>query len=256
MLNKILVIAEGPDDKWLVNRLFETYVKKPVEIVTFSTDIYQLIELYEKTGEDYNDLDIQTLLLENKKGLSPSDKIKLKNSYTDRFLIFDYDRQASRLLEPLPLLEKFLIHFHDSTDMGKLYINYPMLESFRHLNKEKLLANMTDPEFDGRTFSEDDLRKSIGMKKAAYKTRVSTEGYSGKRFSKTQLDIVISQNLCKISKLLNLDIGNIFEQESMIQLLKIQSVNYTEKGKGYVVNTAVTLIPEMYPATFSFIPCK
>ena len=46
-------------------------------------------------------------------------------------LIFDYERHDPYFSEDK--INKLQLYFRDSTDAGKLYINYPMLESYQHL---------------------------------------------------------------------------------------------------------------------------
>lgn len=53
--------------------------------------------------------------------------------YTDIYLIFDFDSHYHKF-NPENLID-MIGFFVDSTDKGKLYINYPMLESYRHIKK-------------------------------------------------------------------------------------------------------------------------
>lgn len=60
--------------------------------------------------------------------------------YTDVALIFDFDPQDNRF-DPL-LLKKLQSVYNESTELGQLYINYPMLESycdFRYLGDYSFL---------------------------------------------------------------------------------------------------------------------
>lgn len=60
--------------------------------------------------------------------------------YTDVALIFDFDPQDNRF-DPL-LLKKLQSIYNESTELGQLYINYPMLESycdFRYLGDYSFL---------------------------------------------------------------------------------------------------------------------
>ena len=43
-------------------------------------------------------------------------------------------------------------YFVESTDMGKLYLNYPMIEAFYHM------SNIPDPEYNGRVATLAELR--------------------------------------------------------------------------------------------------
>ena len=59
----------------------------------------------------------------------------IRNSdISEIFLFFDYDFQNSQLSldEINRRVEEMLTLFDDETDNGKLYINYPMIESIRY----------------------------------------------------------------------------------------------------------------------------
>lgn len=60
-----------------------------------------------------------------------SDSLRYKDDFTNIFLVFDYERHDPKFSEKKILnMQK---KFSDTTDMGKLYINYPMIESYQHL---------------------------------------------------------------------------------------------------------------------------
>ena len=54
-------------------------------------------------------------------------------SFTDIILIFDYERQDTYFTEKK--IADMQSYFSDTTDMGKLYINFPMLESYKDFEK-------------------------------------------------------------------------------------------------------------------------
>ena len=58
-------------------------------------------------------------------------KKKFNINYSDIILIFDFDPQDD--LFTSKKIEEMLEYFKESSDMGKLYINYPMVESFYHM---------------------------------------------------------------------------------------------------------------------------
>ena len=65
----------------------------------------------------------------------------MRNSdISEIFLFFDYDFQNSQLSldEINRRVEKMLTLFDDETDNGKLYINYPMIESIRYTRDKYL----------------------------------------------------------------------------------------------------------------------
>ena len=57
--------------------------------------------------------------------------IYYRNDFTNIVLVFDYERHDPAFSEEKILEMQHC--FEDSTDMGKLYLNYPMIESYLHL---------------------------------------------------------------------------------------------------------------------------
>ena len=49
MSKKVLVIAEGANDKKIIGRIFSAY-EKNIEVFTFKMDVYQLFAIYDKQG--------------------------------------------------------------------------------------------------------------------------------------------------------------------------------------------------------------
>ncbi|MCL2510161.1 MAG: hypothetical protein FWF07_03685, partial [Methanomassiliicoccaceae archaeon] len=111
-----------------------------VEIYSYRTNIHVLIgELFNGNQLD-EDIDLLQHLIsrENDK----TEKEKLQRRFTDVFLIFDMDMHDERA--DTGRLETMLKVFNDSANNGKLYINYPMMESYRHLR------SLNDEEFKDR----------------------------------------------------------------------------------------------------------
>lgn len=80
-------------------------------------------------------------------------------------------------------------YFVESSDMGKLYLNYPMVEAYYHMK------SIPDPEFDSYTVSLEELTGHT------YKGRVNRENrdHDYRKFgvNKKENDIVIRQNIAK-----------------------------------------------------------
>ncbi len=80
-------------------------------------------------------------------------------------------------------------HFVESSDMGKLYLNYPMVEAFYHM------SDIPDAAFLERIATLQELTAGT------YKTRVNQENRNGDytKFATTkeECSIVIAQNLQK-----------------------------------------------------------
>ena len=80
-------------------------------------------------------------------------------------------------------------YFVESSDMGKLYINYPMVEAFYHM------ASIPDPNFNTYYATLDELLAGT------YKARVNKENrnHDYRKFATTkeECNIVIKQNISK-----------------------------------------------------------
>lgn len=152
------------------------------KIVSYNTNIYSLYdEMF--NGNDPEDMDILQTLKSRAK--DPEQRKVFDDMYTDILLVFDLDMQDARF-SPTHLLE-MQRYFAESSDMGKLYINYPMVESFYHM------GSFPDPEYMCRKVGVSELRD--------YKQRVNreTKGRDYRKYAATQMDwiYVIEQNLQK-----------------------------------------------------------
>ena len=82
MSKKVLVIAEGANDKKIIGRIFSAY-EKNIEVFTFKMDVYQLFAIYDKQGADFSELDIQNTLI-NELKLTPKERDILLNKYVGK----------------------------------------------------------------------------------------------------------------------------------------------------------------------------
>lgn len=241
---RMLLITEGDKEKLLFSRLYRLYGEVDVDIVVFKTNIYFLYTLFEKYKQDYADLDLRTVLLENLKSLKHKERQILEDDrYSDILLVFDFDPHDPVYTQDRII--KMLNHFNDPTDPGKLYINYPMIESFYHLNKEAVLAKIEDPGFRSRKFNLKNITN--------YKNIVNAEGFQfDRRFDRDIFTNVILQHLKKGADLVKCSTSDMHTQQSLAKLLSIECDLIQGKDKeGFVVNTSSYIFPELYPKAFS-----
>jgi hypothetical protein len=184
--SKILVLVEGKKtDYKLMQHLLHIYgISESHEIVSYNTNIYTLYQEMFSDG-DPAAVDILQNLKEHEK--DPSKKELFNARYSDILLIFDMDPQDP-LFSP-EKLSQMLAYFVESSDMGKLYLNYPMVEAFYHMK------SIPDTEYNGYIASLDELRHRT------YKTRVAQENrnhdYRKFAVTKNECNTVISQNVEK-----------------------------------------------------------
>lgn len=189
----ILIIVEGSKtEPNFFNRLSDVFGLK-FDIYCLETNIYSL---YKKMKEiDFNG-DIKDILSE----IHPDKKEMLSKKFAYTYLIFDCDAHHSKkdesrtqeeiVLDNLAKLSEMVNYFVDETDpsIGKLYINYPMMESYR----------------DCDTFFEDgySLAKVSIEELSTYKNRVAKKKLSSRhidKYTKEQFSLLILQNLYKLN---------------------------------------------------------
>lgn len=157
---KILVLVEGAKtDVALMERLFSIYqIDFKYEIVSYCTNIYTLYkEMFEDNDPD--DMDLLQLLKSREPDLVK--KTLFDESYSDIFLIFDLDPHDFGFTpEKIRHMAKYFV---ESSDVGKLYINYPMVEAFYHMT--------SIPDLNFNTYNATPNELSAGT----YKARVNRE---------------------------------------------------------------------------------
>lgn len=129
-----LLIVEGNHEK---NKLFQLIFRSFPELSIcmddvwiYGTNIYVLYdEIVKAYGENWceDDIDLPLLISTQKDGPK-----RYKDDFTNIFLVFDYERHDPNFSEQK--IHGLQAYFADATDSGKLYINYPMIESYQHLD--------------------------------------------------------------------------------------------------------------------------
>ena len=135
----ILFVFEGKDDKTYfesVNRLFFPE-KHDTFVCTYNSNIYSLYTKLKEHDALNGAFEVDTVSVLKEILLEKGDET-LKGIREDEvseiYLFFDYDFQenARTLEENNKRLSEMLKFFTDETENGKLYINYPMVESLRY----------------------------------------------------------------------------------------------------------------------------
>lgn len=129
-----LLIVEGKHEKnELLGLLLKSYPEIDIEledIIIYKTNIYQLYDsIVNKYDEDWFDTDVDLPFIVSEK-LNMNETLH-KVDFMNILLIFDYERHDPFFSEEK--INHLQQYFQDSTDVGKLYINYPMVESYQHL---------------------------------------------------------------------------------------------------------------------------
>lgn len=169
--NQTLLIVEGNHEKnelfWLIFKCFPEINIDMDNVWIYGTNIYLLYEdIVKEYGADWasEEMDIDLPFVISKK--QTPDDLRYKDDFTNIILVFDYERHDTNFSERKIL--DMQSSFSDTTDMGKLYINYPMIESYQHLR------TIPDPDFAERKIS---VSMQPGSK---YKELVGKESKIGK----------------------------------------------------------------------------
>jgi hypothetical protein len=184
---KILILVEGERrDFQLMEDVLDLYgIGADHQIVSYKTDIYFLYKNMFQGGEDPGDFDLIQHLKEHEKDVAK--KNLFDERYTDILLVFDFDPQSTMFSNDK--IVEMMDFFVESSDMGKLYLNYPMVESFYHMK------NIPDPDYNNYVATLDELNN------AGYKERVNRENrnHDYSKFAKLreECDTVIWQNINK-----------------------------------------------------------
>lgn len=131
-----LFIVEGDHEKnemiHLLLRIFPKINIKEEDILIYGTNIYMLYEDIEtEYTEEWDMVDVDLPYIVSKK--KKYEKTLNKDDFNNIVLIFDYERHDPNFSEEK--IAKLQYYFCDSTDVGKLYINYPMVEAYQHFDK-------------------------------------------------------------------------------------------------------------------------
>ena len=230
IISKILFICEGEKtEKKFCNLIIDKYFlkrQKQKEYVAYGTNIYGL---YEELSKD-NGLNIIELVKERalKKGDMYNYSKLSKGGYAEIYLIFDFDPHAPEYSQEK--LEEMVKFFDNETENGKLYINYPMMESFKHFTSL--------PDFNYNSYC---VKLNDCVKYKEYVSSISVINHFGS-IQEKDLRIIVNQNLDKYSYIYGTNLNNYklyLENFSQIKLLKLQNNNIESNNELFVLNTSV-----------------
>ena len=233
---KILVLVEGArTDTRLMERLLAIYnIDAKYEIVSYGTNIYTLYsEMFAEN--DPSKVDLLQLLKERES--DPNKKLIFDIAYTDILLIFDLEPHAPDFSPEK--IRRMAEYFVESSDMGKLYLNYPMVEAFYHM------SSIPDEQYNNRFATLEELQAGT------YKMRVNRENrnhdYSKFAADRDECNIVIQQNIDKARSITHEE--KVPEYlPGQANILTAQLALLTEERKVAVLSICPFFIPDYNPA--------
>lgn len=236
---RVLFICEGAiDEPAFINKLMaEAFPDFDFEIYTYRTNIHILADQLSSEYSDFDsgNTDIRLILSEMESDVDA--KNMLDRDYSDTILAFDFDPHHTA--PRFEIVRRMLSYYVDSTDMGKLYINYPMMQAFKHFK------SLPDTEYSTRK-----------AEPAGYKQLVDSESWCTaiRKYSYTAFVSIAVHNICKLSYLLS----GVYDLTSVDHYRKIQSKIVFDKevssfeltGEVSVLHTLILFIVDYNPAQF------
>lgn len=164
MSKKILLIVEGESDEpRFFRRLFKCcYRKAEYKFYPHRTNLHVLAQELVKNYPDFENDNIDIRLVLASIESDEDRKQVLKETYSDIYLVFDFEPHEKN--SHFEIIKRMLAFFNDSTLQGKLFINYPMMQSYKHF------SNLPDHTFDTKTVSLDEVGnyKSIVARESGF----------------------------------------------------------------------------------------
>lgn len=245
MNKKVLLIVEGVKAEPKLFKQIQKEFNFQFDIYCFGTNIYSLYKIME--DNDFN-MNIKDILSE----LHPEYANLLSNTFVYTYLIFDLDphhtkKDDSRTIEQIvgdniKIVERMADYFIDENDptVGKLYINYPMIESYKCCDSfftEKYKNEIVD------IYNLAKFKEYVGTKKLS-NTRID-------KYSKDDLIKLIIQNIFKLNyiyenKWIMPNYDNYLIESDTKNVLIQQSKIINSMKKISVLNTSLFIIVDYY----------
>ena len=159
-------------------------------------------------------------------------KTLFDESYSDILLIFDLDPHDFGFTpEKIRHMAKYFV---ESSDVGKLYINYPMVEAFYHMT--------SIPDLNFNTYNATLNELSAGTYKARVNRENRNHDYRKFAATKEECNIVIRQNISKAW----LVVGDPEDDmpPSQAEILNTQLNSIQNENRVAVLSTCAFFIPE------------
>lgn len=239
-VKKILFIVEGQIDEpnyidQVQSILFPDY---KIKYFVYNTSIHDLIEQVFEGDQIDEAIDIRRAL--RTKETDPERREILKEKFTDIFMIFDMEPHYQK--QYFSAIQKMLEFYSDSEKKGKLFINYPMMQSIKHISK------MPDLDFKDRKVTLEQIQhyKELVGKQSDY-TDIRSYTYE-------VLLSICAHHLMKVNYILNglyaLPEVEEFLKTDYVSLFKLEVDNWMQEQRVDVLNTsalwALEYQPELY----------
>lgn len=231
---KILMLVEGAKtDVRLMNQLLSIYgLNEGYELVSYNTNIYTL---YKQMFSEHDPAAFDLLQVLKEREPNIEKKQIFDQAFSDIILVFDLDPQDPDFSPEK--IQEMVDYFKESSDMGKLYLNYPMVESFYHMK------SIPDPDYRTYMVALDDLRDR------KYKTLVGQITHDQRKFAATKekCNTVILQNIEKSRRMtISQDSETLYPPEQA-DILTVQLESLAKSSLVHVLCTCPFYIVDYNP---------
>ena len=155
-------------------------------------------------------------------------------------MVFDFEPQQD--VPRFELIRKLLNFFNNSTEAGKLYINYPMMQSYRHFN------TLPNPEFKNTTISKKDAKSYKKIVGEVSKFQ-NIDHHSYGLFISLAYHHLLKLNFILTGKF-ELPNKDFVYNWNQVDLFDIQYKMLKEEGYIYVINTFALFVVDYNPTEF------
>ena len=228
-MSNILFLFEGEVREYqyytVIERALEGKIKSKVNFYCYKTNIYSM---YDEIKDDLS-LDTINLLKERAKKDDDIENYEMLSStkFGEIYLIFDLDPQDERYSEDT--IQKMLNLFNNETEHGKLYLNYPMIESFKHFK------TIPDSEYNTYKIS---IQDCITYKRDVAKLTCINDY---RKITIEQYLSILNQNLSKANFLINnsekCDFKTYRNSITQTNIYNFQKEEISTSSNLYILNT-------------------
>ncbi len=245
MSRDVLFIVEGAvDEPAFFSKMFSICFPDAFAFYTYKTNVHVLATRLEMDYPDFDDGSVDILRMLRSYETDDQQKNILNHSYTDIFMVFDFEPHEVR--SNFATIRRMIQYFNESTDQGKMFINYPMMQSYKHFNR------LPDPSF---------CTLSVDVNECwNYKERVGkVSKYSD--LTKYDYQTLIALTVHHLRKA-NFVICGRYEAPSELAFLKWSGLeiydrqyeHFVQHSEIYVLNTSIFILIDFKPtAFFSYI---
>lgn len=244
-MQNILVIVEGKKAEPKFFEQIHHVFGLDFNICSLATNIYTLYKRIK-------DLDFECDIKQVLKEIHPEKSQMLDNKFVYTYLVFDCDAHHPKkddnrdikeiVIDNLSKIKEMLDYFNDETEpsKGKLYINFPMMESYRD----------ADDFFDDAYQNTEVMLSDLGN----YKSIVGNRKLSKRRidsYTIDELSRLSKMNLFKLNKIVN-NLWNSLSYSEYRNIMGASQLFHAEKNivnvsnKISVINTTMFLVIDYF----------